>query len=842
MTFKTRITIANSLITIIAVAIIYYIAIKTITFTMETIKFISIVTIFIVILALTIQYLASLKPFSIIHEFEERLKNNTLDERFTKTAFYTALFFPFYFMSVSAAQWYFASIIYFILLYAFSQAGLIIALKTTFAIVSGATIANIFQYFVYQRQTEPLIIRIQEHLEGAEITIKKRIGIFTKIFFSSSLLIFIFLIFARTISNQLMDGALRSNGIESAKLDLAASKIKVDAILSQDLSTEQTALELSKIKLGTYGYVLLMDSSYHDIFNISDNYTSALPLKMLSKRTLYNDPTIDATLIKMPISKELYLVGVYSWADYNDILSRFSDSLNWLLLAVILTLVMVSLYVTLDIYLPVKAIDSAVEKMTKGNFSAMSGLFVEDEAGIVANNIRKTTKDIRSVIKTMKEASSNIVDVSDKMMNSIDLTKENILLLDKEIRNNAEIIASVQSVLNRLTEYIEGLINSINDTIINSDNLMELIDGNKDTFSGLMGSVDSIFKSNDNLLVTIKNILNIIKDNVLAGSGNNREYLKTMNMKNEESIKDIGLTMESLIDNMNRLASEIKTGENNKRKIDAIFHNTLVTVSSLNDNVERIVVDLNKIDLVIDDTNLLAMNSSVISAQAGKAGKGFDVVSDEITKLATVTQTKILEVKNLTELLVKEKDTIKSNIYEKKKFIDNVDSRLNSFKEEINGITGQTSHIRESYGNILKAINNLVSKRENLLKDSMSEKEMYHLIKTKFNYIEESIGDVNKYSDALKDIVENIFKRWGNYTETLAQIPQELSTINGPATTISGYMNVIKTKTSEIHGILDMITDTSRQLNKQLNDLNIRSEIEGISAGINEEPRRYRIL
>ncbi len=842
MTFKTRITIANSLITVIAVAIIYYIAIKTITFTMETIKFISIVTVFVVIIALTIQYVASLKPFSIINEFEERLKNNTLNERFTKTAFYTALFFPLYFMSVSAVQWYFSSIIYFILLYAFSQAGLIIALKTTFAIVSGATIANIFQYFVYQRQTEPLIIRIQEHLEGAEINIKKRVGIFTKIFVSSSLLIFIFLIFARTISNQLMDNAIRSNGIESAKLDLAASKTTVDSILDKDLSTEQTALELSKIKLGTYGYVLLMDSSYNDIYNISDNYTSTLPLKMLSKRTLYNDPTIDATLIKMPISKELYLVGVYSWADYNDILSRFSDSLNWLLLAVILTLVMVSLYVTLDIYLPVKAIDSAVEKLTKGNFSAMSGLFVEDEAGIAANNIRKTTKDIRSVIKTMKEASSNIVDVSDKMMNSIDLTKENILLLDKEIRNNAEIIASVQSVLNQLTEYIEGLINSINDTIINSDNLMELIDGNKNTFSGLMGSVDSIFESNDNLLVTIKNILKIIKDNVLAGSGNNREYLKTMNMKNEESIKDIGLTMESLIDNMNRLASEIKTGENNKQKIDAFFHNTLVTVSSLNDNVERIVVDLNKIDLVIDDTNLLAMNSSVISAQAGKAGKGFDVVSDEITKLATVTQTKILEVKNLTELLVKEKDTIKSNIYEKKKFIDNVDSRLNSFKEEINGITGQTSHIRESYGNILKAINNLVSKRENLLKDSMSEKEMYHLIKTKFNYIEESIGDVNKYSDALKDIAENIFKRWGNYTETLAQIPKELSTINGPATTISGYMNVIKTKTSEIHGILDEITGTSRQLNNQLNDLNIRSEIEVISAGINEEPRRYRII
>ena len=173
MNFKTRITIANSLITVIAVAIISYVAIKTITFTLETIKFISIVTIFIVIIALTIQYLASLKPFSIIREFEKRLKNNTMDERFTMTTFYTAVSFPFYFMSVSAAQWYFSSVIYFILLYGFTQAGLITALKTVFAIISGATIANIFQYFVYQRLTEPLVMTIQQHLKDAEINIKK---------------------------------------------------------------------------------------------------------------------------------------------------------------------------------------------------------------------------------------------------------------------------------------------------------------------------------------------------------------------------------------------------------------------------------------------------------------------------------------------------------------------------------------------------------------------------------------------------------------------------------------------------------------------------------------------
>ena len=842
MNFKTRITIANSLITVIAVAIIYYVAIKTITFTMETIKFISIVTIFIVIIALTIQYLASLKPFTIINEFEKRLKNNTMDERFTMTTFYTAVSFPLYFMSVSAAQWYFSSVIYFILLYGFTQAGLITALKTVFAIISGATIANILQYFVYQRLTEPLVMTIQQHLKDAEINIKKRIGVFTKIFFSASLLIIIFLIFARTISIQLMTDALQSNGIESAKLDMAGSLTKVDSILSQGLSTEQTSLELSRMKLGSHGYMLLMDSSYDDIFNISENYAGVVPLKMLAARDVYNDQTIGATLIKMPISKELYLVGVYSWSDYAGILAKFSDAINWLILTVILALVMVSLYVTLDIYLPVKAIGFAVERLANGDFSTQSGLFVEDEAGTISNNIRKTTENIKSVIKTIKLSSSNIADAADKMMNSIDLTKENVLILDKEIKSNAEIIASVQKTLDQLMEYIEGLINSINDTIINSDKMQEFMDSNKDVFSGLSGSITSIIASNNNLLDTIKNIQKTTEESINTGPINDFDYLRTATMQNEQVVKRLGIITESLTDNINKLNAEIRKGESNKQKIDTIFNSSLATVSSLNDNVERIVTDLNKIDLVIDDTNLLAMNSSVISAQAGKAGRGFDVVSDEITKLASVTQTKILEVKNLTELLVKEKDTIKSNIYEKKRFIDNADSRLNSFREETGVVTNLVLRLKESYENIVKTTNNLHSKRDKLSTDAMAEKELHHLMKTKLMYVENSVADINKYSADLKDVIDTIVHKWGDYREIIGQIPVELSTINAPANTINGYMNVIKTKTSEIHAILESISETSRHLNRQLGHLDIRSDIESVSDKINEEPRRYRIL
>ncbi|MGC9026881.1 MAG: methyl-accepting chemotaxis protein [bacterium] len=842
MKFKTKITIANSLITVIAVAIIYYIAINTIDFTPDIIKFISIVTVFIVIAALVIQYIGSKKPFSIIGEFENRQKNNTIDSKFSKTAFYTAVYFPIYFTTLSAAQWYFASVIYFILLYAFSNAGLITALKTMFAIVSGATVANIFQYFIYQRLTEPITGKIQEYLKEEDINIKRRMGIFTKMFVSATLLILIFLIFARIIGIQLMDNYLRRNGVLSAKLDLASISFDVNSILSQNLSPEQIKLELSKIKLGKNGFILVADDTFNDIFNISDNYSFNPPLNKLSKTDEYNDPYLGITLLKNPLNNDMYLIGVYSWSDYNDTLLKFIDALNWLILAIIIALLIISLEATIDIYLPVRAISLAVERLTQGNFSTSTGLFVEDEIGIVANSIRKTTDGIKSIIKTIKTVSSNITGSSNKITISVEQIKENITILGKGIENNMNMVTSVQKKLGEFANYIEGFINSVNDTTINSDKLLELIHANKDILTNLNNLISSTVQSNENLLITTNAIKTDIEKKLSNVSTGNYDYLKTFDYKIADSVRALNIGIESIVDNINRLKTEVETEKAIKQNLEIIFRNSFSTVSVLSDNVEKIVVDLNKIELVIDDTNLLAMNSSVISAQAGKAGRGFDVISDEITKLASVTQTKILEVKNLADLLVREKDTLKGNMDAKEKLVEKINNKMNAIEDVINDITRQIIHAKELFEQVTKNISSLTQTSETLLTADTTKKEMYHSINAKIIYVEKSIEHIDKYTKETRDTINNLIQKWKDYSEIVFKISKELSEISSPINTMIGYMNVIKTKTAEIHGLFGKIIDASKQLDKQLISLDLKDQIENIATKINEEPKRYRVI
>ncbi|MCL4558110.1 MAG: methyl-accepting chemotaxis protein [Deltaproteobacteria bacterium] len=842
MKFKTKITIANVIITLIAVAAIYYVTVKTISFTMDVIKFVSIVAGIIVVIALSIQYLASIRPFSIIEEFSARVRNNKTDDRFTRLTFYTVLYFPLYFMAVSAAQWYVASIVFFILLYGFEHTGLTIALRTAFAIISGATIANIFQYFVYQRLTEPRMREVQRYLKGTEVYVKKRIGIVAKIFFSLFVLMLLFLVFIRTISNKLIEDIFRSNGVSSAKVELAAYAPAISSILSQRLPMEQTAIALSRFKLGSSGYVLVMDDRYKDVFHVSDNYENAVPLDELAAKDTYNDFKSYSTLIKAPLSDGFSLVGVYAWSDYMPSLSKFSDSQNWLLLTMALILTIISLFIAIDIYLPVKAIGSVVEKLTMGNFSTTSGLFVEDEAGVAANALRKMIENIKSVIKVIKSSSANITGISDRMMDTIDGTRENMLVLDREVKNNAGIITSVQSTLSQLAEYIDGLLNSIHDTLASSHKLEESIESGGKILAETKVSIDALMDSGDNLLTKFAAIQRHTADSMGDISLDGYGHLRNVDMDNEEIIRKIRTTIDWMADSLNKLGSELHANVQYRKQMGNILYKVSALVSTLDEHVNKIVVDLNKIDLVIDDTNLLAMNSSVISAQAGDSGRGFDVVSEEVTKLASVTQDKIIEVRSLTGLLVKEKDTIMSNMKEKQKFLDAFDGKLGLFDNEISAITGKVGDLKLEYEQIVKAVNAVSLGIHGLLGHAVSGRDVHRLISAGLIRINKAAADINKHSKAFRESLEQLSGGWSAYSEGLGPVSSALSAITEPATMINDHMKAIKDRIGETQGLLDRIAGASQRLNDQIGGLEVREELEKLVVTINEEPREYRII
>jgi len=177
------------------------------------------------------------------------------------------------------------------------------------------------------------------------------------------------------------------------------------------------------------------------------------------------------------------------------------------------------------------------------------------------------------------------------------------------------------------------------------------------------------------------------------------EILNTFGRKIDgvvSDIKDIDLKSNGI----NTMAST--SNENMKSLIDSVnivsssFKDFIKKIDHLNTNIVKISEITTLINDISEQTNLLALNAAIEAARAGDSGKGFAVVADEIRTLAEQSQT---SSKNI--------DTLISTISTEANVIIKTTDGLNN---ELNNQVGVINIALSSYENIIKEINEIVTK------------------------------------------------------------------------------------------------------------------------------------
>ena len=180
----------------------------------------------------------------------------------------------------------------------------------------------------------------------------------------------------------------------------------------------------------------------------------------------------------------------------------------------------------------------------------------------------------------------------------------------------------------------------------------------------------------------------------------NADKLKDVVQKTETEIQHIDQSMQTLsqnADNSRILAEETqKMARNSQMSVDAsiqgiselkdIVANTAQVIREVNDWGEQVHSILDIVDEIAEQTSLLALNASIISAQAGEHGKGFAVVANEIKDLAKRTKDSTKKISSLIHaLLGKTKDSVQS-ITEGLTKTDQGVQLVSAVKESLNAI------------------------------------------------------------------------------------------------------------------------------------------------------------
>jgi methyl-accepting chemotaxis protein len=181
---------------------------------------------------------------------------------------------------------------------------------------------------------------------------------------------------------------------------------------------------------------------------------------------------------------------------------------------------------------------------------------------------------------------------------------------------------------------------------------------------GVMASVDETSTAVNQISVAIEQVTR------------NLDHLSSIVQQSASAMEEINSTISSVEQNAaisHEVSSQVKSQADESMAVVTETISSLAEIQSsvelsyaaitrLSDNSSRIESIISVINDITKRTNLLALNASIIAAQAGEYGKSFGVVADEIRNLSLQTGHSTGEITNIIEEIMSESKTAASNI------------------------------------------------------------------------------------------------------------------------------------------------------------------------------------
>jgi methyl-accepting chemotaxis protein len=271
-------------------------------------------------------------------------------------------------------------------------------------------------------------------------------------------------------------------------------------------------------------------------------------------------------------------------------------------------------------------------------------------ATLVAGGDLTLAIPVRSSADTFGQAIQEMTEGLHTLIIHIKASAHEIVVLGASIsefsQHDVRIVHDVRTAAQEMMTTIKKLGDSVHDVADRMDTLSAAVEQTSASVAKMTPAIQHIVSSTTELSRQATETSEFL-DTTVATFARIAEQTSTSRQFTEHAIQD---------------ASE---GQDAIHHVDAsmdILHATMTTameaITSFSHHSEHIGTILDLIREITDQTSLLALNASIIAAQAGSHGRGFAVVADEIKNLAQRVNVSTKDISDIVQTLQRETERV----------------------------------------------------------------------------------------------------------------------------------------------------------------------------------------
>jgi methyl-accepting chemotaxis protein len=403
------------------------------------------------------------------------------------------------------------------------------------------------------------------------------------------------------------------------------------------------------------------------------------------------------------------LAGIYSMS---QILSLSAESNQHYAYTTLITLVLdaiiiaavIAVLATRKLAKRVKVIAGALDRGAEGDLTTRLEVGSDDEFGRLYENFNVMMEKLSGVVSRVSHSISELRqiagDINDVATNGLTAAE----LQSEGINAASDAVHQINQTVLQITQWMEGLANSATN---NSSSILEMcasIEEVNQHVEALGSAVDEVSASIIEMTAAEKQI------------GASANSLMNESTTASSLVAELDVSIKQVGENALQTAAISQTvrqdAEDGREAVEAtiagiveIRDSSRYTVQAI-ENLAVRAIDIGKILLVIDEvaeqTKLLALNASIIAAQAGEHGKGFAVVAEEIKDLAKRTSKSTQEIAGITKGVQEETQRVvtaiklsEQRIVEGEKLSQRSGEALHKIVSGVQQATGQVNEIAQ---------------------------------------------------------------------------------------------------------------------------------------------------